>query len=326
MRCRDSISAIAAIGLLAFGSSMTVQAQSNWPTSPVKIVVPVSPGGTADRLSRQIGAELSKSLGEPFVVENISGGGGVIATQRVTTAKPDGNTFMLSYSATHSTNPAVRKVPYDPVSDFTPIAMIGGTPNVMVVGKDFPASNLEELIKLLKEQPDKFSYGSAGSGTLTHLAMEQFKQATGTNMVHVPYRGGSPMMTALLGDQVNMGFPSLSTAIKNIQAGLLKPIVVTSSKRHPLLPDVPTLVEVGLLPDGSFQWYGFHGPAGIPPEVLSKLNSEINKILMSPDFQKMMADGGVQAMPMSQKEFAEFAKKDKDVWANLAKTANISLD
>jgi len=325
MSRRSILGAVALFATAGLIVPATSQAQEAWPNAPIRIVVPVAPGGTADRLSRQIGSALSASINQPVVVENISGGGGVIATQRVSTSKNDGNTFMLSYSATHSTNPAVRDVPYDPIKDFTPLAMIGGTPNVLVVGKDIPANNITEFVQLLKANPTKYSYGSAGAGTLTHLAMEQFKQATGTEMVHVPYRGGSPAMTALLGEQVQAGFPSLSTAVANIRAGLIKPIAVSSDKRHPLLPDVPTLVEAGLTKSGSIQWYGFHGPADIPPQVVAKLNQEINNIIKAAEFQKMMADGGVEAMPMTQQEFSDFVRNDKDVWTNLAKSANISV-
>ena len=326
MNRRQHIALLAGLACAATGLSGPAHAQAAWPSGPVKIIVPVAPGGSADRLARLIGDALGKALDQSFVVENISGGGGIIATQRIARSKGDSHVFMLSYSATHSTNPAVRSVPYDPVADFAPIAMIGGTPNVLVISKAVPAKDLNEFIELARKSPNKFSYGSAGAGTLTHLAMEQFKQATGTDIVHVPYRGGSPLMAALLGDQIHTGSPSLSTAIAQIRAGSIKALAVTSNQRHPLLPDVPTLVEAGLAKEGSFQWYGFHGPDDMPADAVRRLNQAINQAVAADALAQSLAHDGIEVMPMSPEAFGDFVKRDQQTWAALAKTAKISLD
>jgi tripartite-type tricarboxylate transporter receptor subunit TctC len=301
-------------------------AQEDWPSKPVRIIVPVAPGGSADMLSRTMGERLGRSFNQTFIVENVSGGGGIIATQKAARAPADGYTMMLSYSATHGTNPSVRRVPYEPIAGFTPIAMIGGTPNVLVVSSTVPANNVNEFIKLLKDNPAKFSYGSAGAGTLTHLAMEQFKESSATAIEHIPYRGGSPMMVDLLGGQIHAGFPSLSTALQHIRSGRIRPLAVTSAKRHPLLPDVPTLMEAGLATSGSVQWYGFHGPANMPKAVVARLNEEINKHLSQPDLREKLAHDAIEIMRMTPDQFGEYVKNDKAVWTKLAATRKINLD
>lgn len=301
-------------------------AQENWPNRSVKIIVPVASGGSADMLARLIAERLRRSFKQTFIVENVSGGGGTIATQQTARAAADGYTFMLSYSATHGTNPSVRQVPYDPIAGFTPIAMIGGTPNVLVVNSTMQAATLAEFIKLLKDSPSKFSYGSAGAGTLTHLAMEQFKESSATMMEHIPYRGGSLMTADLLGGQIHAGFPSLSTALQHIRSGRIRPLAVTSAKRHPLLPDVPTLIEANLATSGSVQWYGFHGPANMPRAVVTRLNEEINGYLSQPDLQEKLAHDAIEIMRMSPEQFGDYVKSDKAVWTKLAATRKISID
>lgn len=302
------------------------KAQGDWPAKPVKIIVPVAPGGSADMLARTIGERLGRTFKQTFIVENVSGGGGTIATQQTMRAAPDGYTMMLSYSATHGTNPSVRKVPYDPVGDFTPIAMIGGTPNVLVVSGSVPASNLNEFIQLLRASPAKYSYGSAGAGTLTHLSMEQFKESTRTSIEHIPYRGGSPMMADLLGGQIQAGCPSLSTALQHIRGGRIRPLAVTSARRHPLLPDVPTLTEAGLSGFGTVQWYGFHGPANLPKPIVARLNEEINRQLAQPDLREKLSQDAIEIMPMTPEQFGDYVRKDKGIWAQLAASRKIVID
>ena len=301
-------------------------AQAEWPAKPIRFIVPVAPGGSADMLARTLGDRLGKALGQTFVVDNISGGGGVIATQTTARANPDGHTLMLSYSATHSTNPAVRKLPYDAAKDFTPIAMIGGTPNVLVVNPAVGANSVSELVALLKANPAKYSYGSAGQGTLTHLAMEQFKETTRTFMVHVPYRGGSPMMADLLGGQIQAGLPSLSTAMPHIRSKRIRALAVTSAKRHPALPDVPSLAELGVKGFDSVQWYGVHGPANMPPAVIQRLNEEINRQLAATDLSEKLSHEAINLMPMSPEQFGQYVKTDSAQWIQLVKTRKLTMD
>lgn len=299
-------------------------AAQDYPTKTVKIVAPVQPGGGVDLVARTVAEQLGRSLGQTFIVENLSGGGGVIASQSVARAAPDGYTLMLGYVATHGTVPAVRKVPYDAVKDFTPIAMVAGTPNVLVVANSVPATDAKSLIAYAKA--NKVSYGSAGQGSLTHLAMEQFRTAAGFEAVHAAYRGIGPAITDILGGQTHMMMPGLAAAVPHIRAGKMKPIAVTGLKRHPLLPDVPTFEELGFKGFDGVQWYGIVGPANMPAAVTKKLNDEINKAIGTPELQKRLSGEALDVMPMTPEQFGQFMQADIAKWAKLARERNISLD
>ena len=295
-----------------------------YPSKPVKIVAPVQPGGGVDLTARTVGDLLARSMGQSFIVENISGGGGVIAALNVKNAPPDGYTLMLGYVATHGTNPAVRKVPYDPIKDFTPVAMVAGTPNVLVVGASVPASNMKELIEYAKK--NKVSYGSSGQGSLTHLAMEQFRSAAGFDAVHAAYRGIGPAITDVLGGQTQMMMPGLAAALPHIKAGKMKPIAVTGKKRHALLPDTPTFEELGFKDFDGVQWYSIVGPAKMPPDITKRLNAEINKALAAQELKDRLAGEALDPMPMSPVEFGAFMARDIKHWADLAKAHHIELN
>lgn len=299
-------------------------AAQDYPAKTVKIVAPVQPGGGVDLVARTVAEQLTRSLGQTFIVENLSGGGGVIAAQSVAKAAPDGYTLMLGYVATHGTVPAVRKVAYDAVKDFTPIAMVAGTPNVLVIANSVPATDARSLIEYAKAS--KVSYGSAGQGSLTHLAMEQFRTAAGFDAVHAAYRGIGPAITDILGGQTHMMMPGLAAAVPHIRAGKMKPIAVTGLKRHPLLPDVPTFEELGYKGFDGVQWYGIVGPAGMPHAVTKKLNDEINKAIGTPELQKRLSGEALDVMPMSPEQFGRFMQADIAKWAKLAKDRNITLD
>lgn len=296
----------------------------DYPAKTVKIVAPVQPGGGVDLVARTVAEQLTRSLGQTFIVENLSGGGGVIAAQAVAKAAPDGYTLMLGYVATHGTVPAVRKVAYDAVKDFTPIAMVAGTPNVLVIANSVPATDARSLIEYAKA--NKVSYGSAGQGSLTHLAMEQFRTAAGFEAVHAAYRGIGPAITDILGGQTHMMMPGLAAAVPHIRAGKMKPIAVTGLKRHPLLPEVPTFEELGYKGFDGVQWYGIVGPAGMPAAVTRKLNDEINKAIGTPELQKRLSGEALDVMPMSPEQFGRFMQADIAKWAKLAKDRNITLD
>ena len=312
-KCFVAAAAAACLGAMAQG----------YPTRTVKIVAPVQPGGGVDLVARTMAERWGKALGQSFIVENQSGGGGVIASQMVARAAPDGYTLMLGYVGTHGTNPAVRKLPYDAVNDFTPIAMVGGTPNILVVNPSVPASDLRSVIAWAKA--NKSSYGSAGQGTLTHLAMEQLKQAAGFDAVHAPYRGIGPAITDLLGGQTQMMMPGLAAALPHIKAGRMRPIAVTGGKRHPLLPDVPTFDELGFKGFDGVQWYGIVGPAKMPPAVVKLLNDEANKALADPAVRERFAGEALQVMPMTPEQFGDYIKADIARWSRLAKDRGIEL-
>jgi len=316
----------AAVAAVAAISSTAGVAQQGYPSKPVKIVAPVQPGGGVDLVGRTVAEQLSKSMNASFVVENLAGGGGVIASRTVANASPDGYTLMVGYVATHGTNPAVRKLPYDAVKDFTPIAMVGGTPNVLAVPASVPAKNLQELLAYANQNAGKLSYGSAGQGSLTHLAMEQFRTAAGFDAVHAAYRGIGPAITDLLGGQTQMMMPGLAAAMPHIKGGKMRPIAVTGLKRHPLLPDVPTFEESGFKGFDGIQWYGIVGPAGMPPEITRQLNAEINKALGDPKLRERLSAEALEPMPMTPEEFGKFMQDDIARWSALAKERNIKLE
>jgi tripartite-type tricarboxylate transporter receptor subunit TctC len=265
-------------------------------------------------------------LGQAFVIENQSGGGGLIASQAVTRAAPDGYTLMLGYVGTHGTNPAVRKLPYDAVKGFTAIGMVGGTPNVLVVSPQTPVKSVKELVAYAKANPTALSYGSAGAGTLTHLVMEQFKEATQTSMSHVPYRGISPAMMDVLGNHTQVLFPGLAAALSQIRADKLLPLAVTGARRHPLLPEVPTLEELGLPGFDGVQWYGIMGPPNMPPAITARLNTEINKLITSPELKERLSGEALETMPMSPAEFSDYVRNDIVKWTALVTARKLEMD
>ena len=306
--------------------SLVGRAQEVWPSRPIKIIAPVAPGGGVDLVARTMGERLGDVLGQTFVIENQSGGGGLIASQAVTRAAPDGYTLMLGYVGTHGTNPAVRKLPYDAVKGFTAIGMVGGTPNVLVVSPETPVKSVKELIDYAKAHPTALSYGSSGAGTLTHLVMEQFKEATQTTMTHVPYRGIGPAIMDMLGNHTQVMFPGLAAALAQIRGEKLRALAVTGARRHPLLPDVPTLEELGLPGFDGVQWYGIMGPPNMPPAITVRLNAEVNKLITSPELKERLSGEALETMPMSPAEFTEYVKKDIAKWTALVIARKLEMD
>ena len=300
-------------------------AQSGYPNKPIRLIAPVQPGGGVDLVARQVGERLGRALGQPVVVDNQSGGGGVVGSLATARAAPDGYTLMVGYVGTHGTNPAVRKLPYDALKDFTAIAMVGGTPNILIVPPSVPTSNLREFIAYAKANNGKLSYGSSGPGTLTHLAMEQFKVAADIDMVHVPYRGIGPAFADILGGQTQALFPGLAAALPHIKAGKVRPLAVTGRARHPLLPDVPTFAESGFAGFDGVQWYGIVGPANLPAPIVRRLNDEINAMLGSAELRERLSGEALEPMPMAPEQFAQYIRDDVARWSRLAKERNIQI-
>ncbi|MBO9512777.1 MAG: tripartite tricarboxylate transporter substrate binding protein [Variovorax sp.] len=298
----------------------------SFPGKPIRYIVPVSAGGGSDMIGRVVTERWSRLLGGTIVVDNQSGGGGVVASQTTAHAAPDGYTLMQSYVATHGTTPATRKVSYDAVKDFTPIGMIGATPNVLVVNDSVPVKTVEELVKYLKGNPGKLSYGSAGPGSLTHLTMELFKQVTGTSMVHIPYRGIAPAITDLVGGQTQAMFPGLAAALPHLRTGRMRALAVTGKQRSAQLKDVPTMDEVGFKGFDAMQWYGVAGPAGIPADVVRRLNETLVTVLKSPDLAEKLAGEAVEPQPMTPEQFGQYIAADIARWTALAKARGIRLD
>ena len=301
-------------------------AQSAFPDRVLKYIVPVAAGGGRDLVGRTVTDRWGRALGQSFVVENQGGGGGIIACQNTMRAAPDGYTLMQGYVATHGTSPATRKVPYDPVKDFTPIGMIGATPNVLVVDAKLPITTFKEFVAYLDANKGKVSYGSAGPGSLTHLTMELLKVQVRQPMVHIPYRGISPALTDTMGGQTQAIFPGLAAALQYIRSGKLRAIAVTGTARAPQIKDVPTLDELGLKNFDAMQWYGVVGPAGMPAEVVKKLNDTLNAVLRAPDMREKLAGEAVEPQPMAAAAFGQYIQKDVARWTALAKAQNIQLD
>ena len=297
-----------------------------FPSKPIRYIVPVSAGGGSDMVGRTVTERWGKLLQQTFVVDNQGGGGGVIACQNTARAAPDGYTLMQGYVATHGTSPATRRLPYDPVKDFTPVGMIGGTPNVLVVNVDVPAKDFKQFVEFAKSKSGTVSYGSAGAGSLTHLTMELLKQQTGVQMTHVPYRGIAPAFTDLMGGQTQAMFPGLAAAMPHIKSGRARPLAVTGATRHPLLKDVPTLDELGLRGFDAMQWYGVVGPAGMPGDVVQRLNETLNTVLKAADLKDKLSVEAVEPMPMSAKEFGDYIRADVARWTQLARDRKIELD
>ena len=297
-----------------------------FPSKPIRYIVPVSAGGGSDMVGRTVTERWGKLLQQTFVVDNQGGGGGVIACQNTARAAPDGYTLMQGYVATHGTSPATRRLPYDPVKDFTPVGMIGGTPNVLVVNVDVPAKDFKQFVEFAKSKSGTVSYGSAGAGSLTHLTMELLKQQTDVQMTHVPYRGIAPAFTDLMGGQTQAMFPGLAAAMPHIKSGRARPLAVTGATRHPLLKDVPTLDELGLRGFDAMQWYGVVGPAGMPGDVVQRLNETLNTVLKAADLKDKLSVEAVEPMPMSAKEFGDYIRADVARWTQLARDRKIELD
>jgi tripartite-type tricarboxylate transporter receptor subunit TctC len=301
-------------------------AQGAYPTRPVRVIAPQAPGGGVDLVGRLVAERLGKRLGQAFVIDNQAGAGGSIAAQAAARAAPDGYTLMIGYVATHATNPAVRKVPYDAVRDFTPIAMIGGTPNLLVCRPSLPVGNVAEFVAYAKAQPNRVNYGTSGVGTLNHLVMEQFKNAAGFESLAVPYRSIGQAFIDIIGGQVQAIFPGLAAGLPHVRSGNVRALAVTGTTRHRLLPDVPTLKEAGYEHFEGVTWYGVVGPARLPPAIVRQLNDEINRMLAQPDFRDQLAAEALDTMPMTPAQFGEYIAAEIRHWTAVAQANHVTGD
>jgi len=312
--------------LLSTAVAPPLGAQPAYPNRPVRIIAPQAPGGGVDLIGRIVAERLGRAFGQSFFIENQAGAGGAIATQAAARAAPDGYTLEIGYVATHATNPAVKKVPYDAVKDFTPIAMIGGTPNVLVVRPSVPATTLAEFVAYAKANPQQVNYGTSGKGTLNHLAMEQFKNAAQFESLSVPYRSIGQAFTDLMGGQVQSIFPGVAAAMPHIRSGAVRPLAVTGPKRQPLLPAVPTFAESGYPGMDALTWYGLVGPAKLPDAIVAKLHDEIDKLLASVEFREKLSSEALEPMPMAPQQFGRFIESEIAHWTRVARANNIEAE
>ncbi len=315
------------LALAAVALSLPAPGQDEYPSRPVKIIAPQAPGGGVDLVARIMADKLRVALGQSFVVENQAGAGGAIATQAAARAAPDGYTLMIGYVATHATNPAVkRNLGYDAVRDFTPIAMIGGTPNVLVVARDVPVRTLQEFVAYAKANPRKVDYGTSGVGTLNHLVMEQFKHASGIPSMAVPYRSIGQAFTDAMGGQIHVIFPGLAAALPHLRSGAFRALAVTGERRQAALPDVPTFKELGYEGFNGLTWYGIVGPARLPDAIVRKLNVEINRIIATPDVRETFKAEALEVMPMTPAQFGKYIADEIAHWTEVARTSGIEAE
>jgi tripartite-type tricarboxylate transporter receptor subunit TctC len=310
--------------LCSYTHAQSVKA-SSYPNKAVRWIIPFPPGGATDLLGRFLAQKLSENWGQTVVVENRAGASGTIGSDMVSKSPPDGSTFVVGTTSSHAVSPALNpSMPYDNLRDFSPVALIATFPNVLVVNPNGPKT-LTDLIAQLKANPGKLSYGSSGSGSSTHLTAELFQQATGTFMVHVPYKGTGPLLNDLVAGHVLLGFDQITPILPFIQSGKLRALGVASTERNSAAPDVPTISEA--VPGfEAIGWMGLLGPAGLPTEIVIKINSDIRRLLQMPDAQQKFRDLGAAPGVLSPQAFAEFEKKDTEKWRALVKSANIKAE
>lgn len=312
---------------LAFASLAGVSHAQAWPSKPIRWIVPFAPGGTTDILARTIAEKLTPALGKPVIVENNPGAGGSVGATQTAKAAPDGYTIMGGTISTHAINASLYKqLPYDPVKDFVPITLIARVPNLLVVNPEVPAKSVKELIALLKANPGKYTFASSGNGTSQHLSGELFKSMAGVDMQHIPYKGSPPALQDVVGGQVTMTFDNITTAWPLAKAGKLRALAVTTAKRSPIAPDVPTLAESGLAGYEVGSWQGVFAPAGTPPDVVKRLNTEIVKIINMPDVRAKLEALGAEPVGNSSDEFATIVKSEVAKWAKVVKESGAHVD
>jgi tripartite-type tricarboxylate transporter receptor subunit TctC len=308
--------------LLAALAGQNPTLAADYPTRPVRIIAPFPPGGTVDIVARILGERLTASLGQPIIVDNRTGAGGIIGSQIVATADPDGHTLLLTFLS-HSINPHVYvKLPYDTQRDFAPVARVALSPNVVVVTPSLPVNSIKELIAMAKAQPDKINFASAGIGTNSHLSAEMMNSMAGIKMVHVAYKGGPPANTAVVAGEAQVTIPSMPLTMGHIKAGRLRPIAVTSTKRSPVLPEVPTVAET--LPGyESYAWYGIVVPAGTSVAIITRLTGELDKILRMREVTEALAKLGAEAAYMNPKQFGDYITAEMKRWGEVVKAAGL---
>ena len=312
--------------LAALAGIGTASAQA-FPDRPVRIIVGYPPGGGTDLVARLVQQPLSTRWGQPVVIDNRPGANAIIATEAVARAKPDGYTLLMAYATELAVNPAtMKKLPYDPVRDFTPIMQMAGAPLVLALHPAVAAKDVRELVALAKAKPGALSYSSSGTGSVHHFAGELFKLQTGVDMLHVPYKGSGPAAADAVAGQVQANFASVASVLRFVQAGRLRALAVTSKKRSSQMPEVPTMVEAGLADFELTSWYGLLAPAGTPAALVAKIHADITAVLAGPEIQKSFDVQGLDMAGGSPQAFAEFIRAEAARFARIARAGNISVE
>ncbi|MEY2875961.1 MAG: hypothetical protein RLZZ373_3332 [Pseudomonadota bacterium] len=318
--------AVTLLGSLLLTMAMTPSAHAQeWPTKSLRLLVGSSPGGGTDVMARAVADKLGPALKQTVVVENRPGASNTLAAD-VVAKSTDGHTMVMGVSTAHAIAPHLLKLAYDNERDLVPVAFVGAVPNVLVVHPGLGVGSVADLVKLAKSQPGKLNYASSGSGSTQHIAAELFKDATGTFITHIPYRGSAPALIDLMGGQVQMSFDTLASVIGHIRSGKVKALAVAAAQRNPQLPDVPTLAEAGVKGVEMSAWYGVYMPATTPLAVQQRVHEEVNKLLPLPDTRTRLAAIGSDIAPMSQTEFAAFHTAENKRYAEVIKKRGIRLD
>lgn len=321
--------------LLRFGATLAfvalaaglAQAQAPWPSRPIRMVVPFTPGGSTDIFARAIGKELQHAWGQPVVIDNVPGAGGSIGADKVAKAPADGYTLLMGHIGTLAVNPSLYpNLPYDPVKSFAPVAWVARVPNVLVVHPPVPARTVQDLVALAKSKPGQLAYGSGGNGSAANLATGYFKLRTGTSLLHIPYRGTAPAVSDLLGGQIQLLFTGAPAVLGQIRSGQLRALGVSSPKRLDALPAVPTISESGYQEFEADQWYGVVAPAGTPAAIVTKLNAQINQSLASPELKARLAGEGAVAMPSTPQAFGAHIAREIARWQPVIKSGRVKAD
>jgi tripartite-type tricarboxylate transporter receptor subunit TctC len=316
-----------AVALAGLGLAAAALAAEDFPTRPVTIIVASTAGGGTDIVSRIVGEQLSKQLGQPFVVDNRPGAGSVTGTEFAARAAPDGYTLQTGLNASMAVNPSLfAHLPYDPVADFAPVGMLAEFPFAIVVSKNFPAQSVKELIAMAKAKPGEINYASAGNGTGQHLSMELFKLMTGVNLTHVPYRGAAPAYTDVISGQVPVFIDNLASALGQIKGGNVRALAVTSKQRSPLLPDVPTVEEAGVPGYVYYTWFGLWAPKKTPQPIILKLNAEVKKAIAEPAVKDRIVAAAGETLDMPLADIEPFLKAEIAKWADVVKRAGIKVE
>ncbi len=317
------VGALLAAALVVASSAGHAQ---TYPSRPITLVVPFAVGGSNDIVGRAIGKKLSEAWGQPVVVDNRGGAGGVIGTSAVAAAAPDGYTLLL-VSPTFTINPAVKKnLPFDPIRDFTPVAFIARSPLLLTASNKLPVKSARELLDLAKSRPGQITYASSGPGSINQISAELIALSAGVKFLHVPYKGGAPGLNDLVGGHVDLYVSSLPQVLPLARSGQARALAVTSARRTALLPEVPTLEEAGISGVDMWSWWGIVGPAGMPANVVNALNAEIGKMLSSPELSMFLANEGAEAATMTPQQFGDMMRLETERWIKVAHEANISVE